>query len=117
MACTGYEPTNRRFVAELVDVWLTSEEGAYDTPCVHESVVTRAVDATRFSSCPQAPLAARFLFYGEGATAVVINNFKEYNYSPYDCFAHTEKIAENKYQIKAFGNKMPLCYSIVASKI
>jgi hypothetical protein len=78
VACTGYEPTNR--VAGLVDVWLTSEEGAYDTPCVHESVVTRAVDATRFSSCPQAPLAARFLFYGEGATAVVINNFKATRY-------------------------------------
>jgi len=45
-----------------------------------------------------------------------IKNFKEYNYSPYDCFAHTEKIADRKYQIKAFGNKMPLCYSIVASK-
>jgi len=47
---------------------------------------------------------------------LTINNFKEYNYSPYDCFAQTEKIGENKYQIKAFGNKMPLCYSIVASK-
>ena len=45
-----------------------------------------------------------------------INNFKEYNYSPYDCFSHTEKVGEHKYQIKAFGNKMPLCYSIVASK-
>ena len=45
-----------------------------------------------------------------------INNFKEYNYSPYDCFAHTEKTGEYKYQIIAFGNKMPLCYSIVASK-
>ncbi|NQY28547.1 MAG: class I SAM-dependent methyltransferase [Flavobacteriaceae bacterium] len=47
---------------------------------------------------------------------LTISDFKEYNYSPYDCFAHTEKIADRKYQIKAFGNKMPLCYSIVASK-
>jgi len=47
---------------------------------------------------------------------LVINDFKEYNYSPYDCFAHTEKIGDRKYQIKAFGNKMPLCYSIVATK-
>lgn len=45
-----------------------------------------------------------------------INSFNEYNYSPYDCFAHTEKIAERKYQIKPFGNRMPLCYSIVAQK-
>jgi len=47
---------------------------------------------------------------------LIVNNFKEYNYSPYDCFAHTEKIGERKYQIKPFGNKMPLCYSIVATK-
>ena len=45
-----------------------------------------------------------------------INDFKEYNYSPYDCFAHTKKIAERKYQIEPFGDKMPLCYSIVAHK-
>ena len=47
---------------------------------------------------------------------LTVNNFKEYNYSPYDCFAHTEKIGECKYQIKAFGDKMPLCYSIVTHK-
>jgi len=47
---------------------------------------------------------------------LTINSFKEYNYSPYDCFAQTEKIADRKYQIKSFGDKMPLCYSIVASK-
>ena len=47
---------------------------------------------------------------------LIINKFKEYNYSPYDCFAHTEKIADRKFQIKPFGNKMPLCYSIVAHK-
>jgi len=50
------------------------------------------------------------------ANGLTINNFKEYNYSPYDCFAHTQKIGERKYQIKPFGNKMPLCYSIVATK-
>ncbi len=45
-----------------------------------------------------------------------INDFKEYNYSPYDCFLHTKKIADRKYQIEPFGDKMPLCYSIVAHK-
>lgn len=47
---------------------------------------------------------------------LLINQFKEYNYSPYDCFSHTEKIDESKYHIKPFGNKMPLCYSIIATK-
>lgn len=45
-----------------------------------------------------------------------IEHFKEYDYSPYDCFDHTEKIAEKKYRIKPFGDKMPLCYSLVCEK-
>lgn len=66
-----------------------------------------------------------YVFWNHGLSEVMsgllnnnlsIDNFKEYNYSPYDCFAHTEKIEDRKYQIKAFGDKMPLCYSIVASK-
>ena len=47
---------------------------------------------------------------------MTIDHFNEYDYSPYDCFAHTEKIEERKYRIKPFGDKMPLCYSIVVSK-
>ena len=45
-----------------------------------------------------------------------IDHLKEYNYSPYDCFANTVKIDEDKYQIKSFEDKAPLCYSIVATK-
>jgi len=45
-----------------------------------------------------------------------IEGFKEYNYSPYDCFDHTEKVADKKYIIKPFGTKMPLCYSLVCRK-
>ena len=46
-----------------------------------------------------------------------LEHLKEYNYSPYDCFANTVKIDEDKYQIKSFEDKAPLCYSIVAKKI
>ena len=47
---------------------------------------------------------------------LTINHFNEYNYSPYDCFSHTQKIEEHKYRIKPFGDKMPLCYSLTANK-
>lgn len=47
---------------------------------------------------------------------LTIEQFKEYNYSPYNCLAHMEKIEERKYQVKPFGDKMPLCYSLVATK-
>lgn len=45
-----------------------------------------------------------------------LEHLKEYNFSPYDCFANTVKIDEDKYQIKSFEDKVPLCYSIVAIK-
>lgn len=45
-----------------------------------------------------------------------IKSFEEYNYSPYDCFQKTIKIAPNRYQIELLGNKIPLVYSIIASK-
>jgi 2-polyprenyl-3-methyl-5-hydroxy-6-metoxy-1,4-benzoquinol methylase len=45
-----------------------------------------------------------------------ITNFKEYNYSPYNCLKGMEQVAEGKFQIKKFGNKLPLVYSLVITK-
>ena len=45
-----------------------------------------------------------------------INVLNEYDYSPYDCFRHTLKIADRKYRIKHLENKIPMVYSIVATK-
>lgn len=38
--------------------------------------------------------------------------FKEYDYSPYDCLNDMIKIDERKYRIKKFGNKLPLVYAL-----
>jgi 2-polyprenyl-3-methyl-5-hydroxy-6-metoxy-1,4-benzoquinol methylase len=43
-----------------------------------------------------------------------IKVFKEYNFSPYDCFKHCKKIAEDKYEIEHLGSKIPMLYSLVA---
>lgn len=48
------------------------------------------------------------------ANGLQIIDFQEYDYSPYDCFNHTEKLAENKYRIKHLGNKIPMVYSLKA---
>ncbi len=40
---------------------------------------------------------------------------KEYNYSPYNCFANTVKIADKKYQIAHLGNRIPMVYAVLAS--
>jgi ubiquinone/menaquinone biosynthesis C-methylase UbiE len=47
---------------------------------------------------------------------LTINDFQEYDYSPYDCFNNHVKIAEGKYRIEKFGDKIPMVYSIVGTK-
>jgi len=45
-----------------------------------------------------------------------ISKFKEYDYSPWNCFRGMQKDGEDEYRITKFGNKMPLMYSILAEK-
>ena len=50
-------------------------------------------------------------FLNEGFS---LTNFKEYNYSPFDCFRHTTCIGKDKYRIKHLEQKNPngLCDGI-----
>ncbi|MDE5451090.1 SAM-dependent methyltransferase, partial [Elizabethkingia meningoseptica] len=45
-----------------------------------------------------------------------ITAFNEFNYSPYNCFSHTEEFEPNKFRIKHFGNNIPMVYSLLAQK-
>jgi 2-polyprenyl-3-methyl-5-hydroxy-6-metoxy-1,4-benzoquinol methylase len=45
-----------------------------------------------------------------------ISDFREYDYSPYNCFENTVKLDERKYQIKGLEKKIPMVYSVVAEK-
>lgn len=45
-----------------------------------------------------------------------INYFNEYDWSPYDCFLHNEKIGEKQYRIPQFGDKVPHVFAIGATK-
>ena len=45
-----------------------------------------------------------------------INQFNEFDYSPYNCFKEMKEFEPGKLQIKAFGNKIPMVYSILATK-
>ena len=45
-----------------------------------------------------------------------INSFNEFDYSPYNCFNETEEFSPNKFRIKKFENKIPMVYSIKATK-
>ena len=43
-----------------------------------------------------------------------IEDFNEYDFSPYDCFSNTVEISAGKFQIKGLEGKLPMVYSIVA---
>lgn len=45
-----------------------------------------------------------------------INSLDEFDYSPYNCFNETVEFEPNKFRIKHLENKIPMIYSIVASK-
>ncbi len=45
-----------------------------------------------------------------------IDVFKEYDYSPYNCFRNTEEFSPGKFRIKSMANRLPMVYSLVATK-
>jgi SAM-dependent methyltransferase len=45
-----------------------------------------------------------------------LKQFNEYDYSPYNCFNEMEEFEKGKFCIKTFGNKIPMVYSILATK-
>ena len=45
-----------------------------------------------------------------------INCFNEYDYSPYNCFNQTEEFEQGKFRIKHLVNKIPMVYSLTATK-
>jgi SAM-dependent methyltransferase len=45
-----------------------------------------------------------------------LNSLNEFDYSPYNCFNSTIEFEPKKYRIKHLGNKIPMVYSIVATK-
>ncbi len=47
---------------------------------------------------------------------IQIEKFEEYDYSPYNCFRHTEQIETGKFIIKHFGKRIPMVYGLVGRK-
>ncbi len=47
---------------------------------------------------------------------ISIEQFREYDYSPYDCFAGTEEFEAGKYRIAKLGNRMPMVYALSGEK-
>lgn len=48
---------------------------------------------------------------------LLIESLNEFDYSPYNCFNETVEFEPKKFRIKHLENKIPMVYSIVATKI
>jgi SAM-dependent methyltransferase len=47
---------------------------------------------------------------------LTINAFDEYDYSPWNCFNKTMEVSPDKFQIEHLGNKIPMVFSVTATK-
>lgn len=47
---------------------------------------------------------------------LTITDFKEYNYSPYNCFDNTIRTDDGNYKIKGLEDKIPMVYSVKVRK-
>ncbi len=45
-----------------------------------------------------------------------IDHFQEYDFSPFDCFLNTVEAGPRRYQIKGLEGKLPMVYSLVATR-
>lgn len=72
-----------------------------------------------------APIKGKSVCWNHGLSTVIdsliksgltLTDFKEYNYSPYNCLQNLVKIEEGKYKIEGLENKFPLVYSVKAVK-
>lgn len=47
---------------------------------------------------------------------LILRSFDEFDYSPYNCFAGMKQLEDRKFIIEKHGNKLPLVYSLTATK-
>ncbi|MGV8992976.1 MAG: class I SAM-dependent methyltransferase [Flavobacterium sp.] len=72
-----------------------------------------------------AEISQEYIMWNHGISEVVNNLIKngleikslnEYDYSPFNCFNKTQEFEPKKYRIEHLGDKIPMVYSVVATK-
>ncbi|MCF8277656.1 MAG: class I SAM-dependent methyltransferase [Flavobacteriales bacterium] len=56
------------------------------------------------------------VFHALEENGLILKSFDEFDYSPYNCFNGMKKLDERKFIIEKHGNKLPLVYSLTATK-
>lgn len=74
---------------------------------------------------PDADIQQKSITWNHGLSEVLGNllgqglelrQFKEYDYSPYNCFRHTVEIAPKQFRIKHLADKIPMVYALEMHK-
>ncbi|KFF10848.1 class I SAM-dependent methyltransferase [Flavobacterium hydatis] len=72
-----------------------------------------------------APIELEYVCWNHGMSEVInslikngleLNSLNEFDYSPYNCFNNIIEFEPKKYRIKHLDNKIPMVYSILATK-
>jgi SAM-dependent methyltransferase len=56
------------------------------------------------------------VFHALENNGLILKSFDEFDYSPYNCFAGMKQVADHKFIIEKHGNKLPMVYSLTATK-
>ena len=48
---------------------------------------------------------------------LIVEEFQEYDYSPYNCFQNLDEFEKGKFRFKEHGDKIPMVYLLKATKI
>lgn len=120
-------PSGRFIMAEFHPVvWMFDNDFENITYAYHnETAIIETIKGTYADQ--NAPLQADCITWNHSLSEIMnplinnnlsIINFSEYDYSPYDCFKEgvMESFAEGKFRVKHLGNKIPMVFSIVATK-
>ena len=118
------KPDGRFIMAEFHPVvWMFDDDFTHvKYNYANDGPIIEALDGTYTN--PEAKIHGDYVTWNHGIAEVLtalldhglqINTFKEYDYSPYDCFSNTVKVGPNQFRIKTMGNKIPMVYSIAAT--
>lgn len=57
------------------------------------------------------------IFNGLKNNGIHLEEFNEYDYSPYNCFQNLEEFEKGKFRFKQHKNRLPMVYALVACKL
>jgi SAM-dependent methyltransferase len=122
---TFLKPGGRFVLVEFHPVvWMFDDDfTGIQYPYFNREPIVEATEGTYAD--PTAPIRQECITWNHGLSEVfkglldnglAISHFDEYDYSPYNCFRHTEQVGDRKYRIKMMGDKLPMLYSVVAEQ-